>query len=479
MRRPLRAVAPAPAALLLSGCLFVASPPDREYPEPDADVPARWTGADVPPGPVAPGWLETFGNPALAAAVAEAVARNHDLAAAAARIDAAAAEARIAGADAWPQLGAGFSASRQKQNYIGLPIPGAGDKVLSTRFTRVGVSLDLSWELDLWGRVRSGHAAALAEIQAAEDDLRAARESLAAQTAKAWFAAAEAHRQTELARTAVASYGNTTAFVRQRYEQGLRPAFDLRFALAEQASAEALLAQREEQLDRARRQLEILLGRYPAGAFKTAPDVPPLPPPVPAGLPADLVARRPDLAAAERRLAAAGARVDQSRAALYPRLALTASGGTSSDALRDLVDLDYSIWTLAANLTQPIFQGGRLRAGVDRAEAGARQALEAFLAAALAAYGEVETALAAEAFLARQERELATAAEQSTAARRLAGERYRAGVDSVLAWLIAQRRAIEAERQLITLRRLRLDNRVNLHLALGGGFEPETKEPSP
>ncbi len=479
MRRPVPAGAL--PALLLAGCLFEASPPERRIPEPPVAVPDRWTGADPPPGPVAPGWLETFGDPALAAAVAEAVARNHDLAAAAARIAAAAAEARIAGADAWPQAGAGFSASRQKQNFIGLPIPGAGDKVLSTRSTRLGVSLDVSWELDLWGRVRSGHAASLASVQAAEDDWEAARQSLAAQTAKAWFAAAEARQQADLARTAAASYRETAALVRRRYEEGLRPPLDLRLTLSELAAAEALLAQREDQLDRARRQLEILLGRYPAGTAEPATDLAPLPPPVPAGLPAELLARRPDLAAAERRLAAAGARADQARASLYPRLSLTASGGTSSDALRDLVNLDYSVWTLAANLAQPIFQGGRLRAGVDAAEAGERQALEGFLAAALNAYGEVETALAAEAHLARQERELSVAAEQVSAARRLAEERYRAGVDTFLAWLLAQRRAIETESQLISVRRLRLDARVNLYLALGGGFEtaaaPEAEQP--
>jgi len=458
------------AAILLAGCLFETAPPGRRYPEPDVALPDRWTGADALPGPVAPGWLETFGDPALTAAVAEAVARNHELAAAAARLDAAAAEARIAGADAWPQAGAGFSAARQKQNFIGLPIPGAGDEVLSTRSTRLGVSLDVSWELDLWGRVRSGHAAALADVQAAEADLRAARESLAAQTAKAWFAAAEARRQADLAREAAACYRETAALVRQRYQEGLSPALDLRQTLGELASAEAFLAQREDQLDRARRQLEILLGRYPAGSLEAAADLASVPPPVPAGLPAELVARRPDLAAAERRLAAAGARVDQARAALYPRLSLTTTGGTSSDALRDLVDLDYSVWTLAANLTQPIFQGGRLLAGVDAAEAGARAALETFHAAALKAYGEVETALATETFLARQERELAAAAEQAVAARRLSEERYRTGVDSLRAWLIARRRAIEAESQWRAARRLRLDARVNLHLALGGGF---------
>jgi len=197
---------------------------------------------------------------------------------------------------------------------------------------------------------------------------------------------------------------------------------------------------------------------------------------VPAGLPAELLARRPDLVAAERRLAAAGLSVDEARAARLPRISLTGSAGRSSQELEDLLDEDFTVWSLAANLLQPIFQGGRLAAAVDLAEARRREALAGWVSAALAAFGEVEQALAADAFLLARLAALEEAAEQALAARELSEERYLAGLAPYLSVLESQRQALAAESELLAARRGRLDARVDLHLALGGGFstgEPE------
>jgi multidrug efflux system outer membrane protein len=306
-------------------------------------------------------------------------------------------------------------------------------------------------------------------------DLAGARLSLAAQTAKAYFALTEARMQLDLARATVESYRKSAAGVRERFERGIRSSLDLRLSLAALAGSEALYEQRMEQHDRALRQLEILLGRYPGGSARFDEILPDPPAPPPAGLPADLVGRRPDIVAAERRLAASDARVRQAKAALFPSIRLTGSGGRSSQELGDLLDGDFTVWSLAAGVLQPLFRGGELRARVDLAGAGSRQALASYANALLQAYGEVESALAAEGFLAAREEALTRASEQSAAARALAEERYRSGLEDLVTLLEAQRRALAAESERISTVRLLLENRVDLCVALGGGFEENSE----
>ena len=190
------------------------------------------------------------------------------------------------------------------------------------------------------------------------------------------------------------------------------------------------------------------------------------------GLPVELLTRRPDLVRAERQLASSKALLRQAKAALLPRISLTASGGTVSDELKDLVDRDFSVWNFGGNLTQPLLEGGRLIAQVDLATARANQTLASYANTVLRAYSEVESILAAEQFLAEREIALAEAAEQSRGARLLAEEQYRTGLVDILTLVESQRRELEAQSELLVIRRQRLEARVDLHLALGGSFEP-------
>ena len=460
---------------LLLGC---ASPPPRQDIRGDLpQLPETWVADPEYDGPVSDDWWRELGSPPLEDLVREALTYNHDLRATAARLEAALAQARIAGADQLPQADFGFNAQRQQQKFVGLPIPGAGNQVLTSRSTVYGASLNLSWELDLWGRIRNATAAALADVQASEQQLRAAQLSLVAQTIKAWLAAVEAHHQLALAQATAENHRTTAAQVRERYERGIRPPLDLRLALTSESSAAAVVALRNSRLQSAIRQLEILAGRYPAAALATTNDLPELTGEVPAGLPSELLDRRPDLLAAERRLAATVARTREAKAALFPRIALTASGGRTSAELEDLLSSQFNVWSIAANLAQPVFQGGRLRANVRLNEARARESLESYAATALQAFGEVETSLANEELLRARAAQLAEAATQSTAALALAEERYRSGLEDFVTVMEAQRRAFENESQLLAVRRELLANRIDLHLALGGGFrepEPET-----
>lgn len=455
-------------AVVAVGC---ASPPRREAPDIHVDVPDAWTVEAASPAEADTSrWWMYFESDPLNAIVDEALADNFDLKGAVARVDAAAAIARLSGADLYPHLSAGFNASRRQQNIIGIPIPGGPD-LIQSRSNSFGTSLDVAWEIDLWGRIRNGQSAALADLEASWADLAAVRLSIAAQTVKTWFAVVESRLQLELAEETVESYRLSADQVRRRYEEGVRSSLDLRLALSSLYGAEALLELRKQQFDQTKRQLEILAGRYPAGRVDVDSDLPTVAVGVPPGLPSDLLIRRPDLLAAERRYAGAERRVSQARRAFFPRISLTGSAGTLSDQLEDLVDGDFGVWSIAANLTQPIFQGGRLRANLAQSEAMSDQALAQYAVSLLTAFGEVEASLFAEQTLARQESHTADAAEQSEAARQLAERQYNAGLVDYITVLETQRRALNSQSELLTVRRQRLDARVNLHVALGGGFD--------
>jgi NodT family efflux transporter outer membrane factor (OMF) lipoprotein len=476
MRRPVGTVALGAVAALLLAAACV-SPPAPSTSDPGIDVPEAWAALHPRAGeaqgrPIETDWLAQFEDPELDALIDEALDRNRDLRAAAARLRRAEAAARAAGADRLPQVGARLDGRRQRSNFFGLDVPGAEDGVLPVLTTTYGVSLELSWEADLWGRLRAAERAALADQRAAYATYRGARLSVAAQTAKAWFALVAAAEQRALAERTLDSYRESLTGVERRYRRGLVDALDVRLTRTNVANAEALLATRERQLAAARRQLEILIGRYPAAEVESRPSLPGVPDPVPAGLPAELVGRRPDVLVARLELTAADARVEQARKALYPSLSLTGSGGGSAPAFRDLLDGDFSVWSLAASLTQPIFQGGRLRANVDARAAGSEEALASYAGTLLAAYGEVEGTLEAERRLAERARALSTAEEEAAAAERLARRQYREGLVDVLSLLESQRRALTARSDVIAIRRERLQNRVDLHLALGGGFDP-------
>jgi outer membrane protein, multidrug efflux system len=442
----------------------------RRTPVAGVPKPATWLAGPVSQGAVVDSWWTLFGAEELTGTVQEALQANLDLRRFLARWDAAVAQARIAGAPMLPGLDVGAGSQRQQQVFVGLPIPGREGEPLVSRSTVHALSFNLSWELDLWGRMRAGQRAALAEVQASEEDYRAALVSVAGQTVKLWLAVAEAQRQRELAQSTADNFSATARQVRGRYERGLRAALDLRLSLHNEAMADAMVHLRERELEGLTRQLEILLGRYPAGQWVISNSLPEVPSALPAGLPSTLLERRPDLVAAERRLAASLARVDEAKAALFPRISLTTSGGRTSGELEDLLSSQFNFWSVAGNLAQPLLQGGRLQANVALSEARAREAVEQYRLAALRAFGEVEMALASDQWLERRETDLSRAVEHSQAASRLAEERYRMGLIDFVTLMEAQRSAFNAESEFILVRRQRLDNRVDLCLALGGGF---------
>lgn len=473
-RRPASAIALAGLGLLSAGC---ATLPPSPAPDTRIELPSDFGSGGPAPATtdgsasLSDQWWISFQDPQLGALIEQALENNLDLQTTAARVDAALAQARIVGADLAPQAGASLNSRRSKQNFIGLPIPGAQDRVLSTTSTNHGLSLNVSWEPDLWGRLRAGKAAALGDARAAALELDAARVSLAGQIAKVYFAQLEAAQQVALDQQTLASRRQTAEQIGLRYDRGLASPLEVRLARTQVANLEASLVANRQRADRLTRQLEVLLGEYPDGDLVHEGALPSPPGATPSGVPSDLLLRRPDLAIARERALAAAQRVRQAEAALYPSFSLTASGGTSSNELDDLLDGDFSVWSLATSLLQPIFQGGRLRAAVDLNEAVHEQTLLAWVQQTLLAFSEVETQLAAERFTQDRLDALDRALTEAREAERLALDRYLAGLAGYLDLLDAQRQAFGAESQLLSARRARLDARIDLILALGGGFE--------
>ena len=480
---------------LLVGC---ASAPERQTMAWEADLPTAWAagGSGSSDGPE--GWLRDFEAPMLPALVAEAQRNNPDLQATAARFGQALAESGIAGAARLPTAGLGVNGVRQELNTFGpfetedrplgdalagLIPAGAPPAVQaipeqindldlipspSSRFTNYQLQLNLQWEADLWGRLRDRDSAALAQAQARQADWRGARLSLAAQVAKSWFNLAEAKQQVVQARKTMRSYADSLATLEERFQRGLSQGLELRMVRSQTAAAQSELTIRQRALEQAARQLEVLLGRYPSAELAAPRALPPLPAAIPAGLPSGLLTRRPDLIAAERRLAAAEREVSAARKERLPQFALTASGGTSSREFNNLIDSDFSVWSLGANLTQPIFQGGRIRANIDRSLSLREQAAAAYRSRALQAFLEVESTLAAEHSLQQEYAQLSLAAEESREAEVLAWERYRKGTGSFMNVLDNRRSAATYESNQLRLRNQLLKNRLDLYLALGG-----------
>ena len=364
--------------------------------------------------------------------------------------------------------------SKQQSGYralartiVGVPAA-AGTAITAGRY---GVSLSAAWEVDLWNRLADRTRSAVSDLQATRADYAAAGLSLAGQTARLYFGVIAAERALELAQQTLDIRQSTTARVRRRYEAGLVPPLDLRLALTNEASAAVLLATRERERDRLVRQLEVLLGAYPRGTFAGAEQLPRLAPIPDPGVPSELLLRRPDLVAAELRIEAAGATVAAARAALLPRIRLTGTLGRQAGDFGDLLDSAFNVWSLAADLLAPLFQGGRLRAQVAVARAQLAEALAAYRDLVLESFLEVETALAQDRFYAAEVDATLALLQQAEAAARLARDRYGAGLIDLLALLEAERERLQAAAQALNARLARVQARVDLYLALGGGFD--------
>ena len=453
----------------LSSCGII---PDHQTPVPDLNSPDHWTGTTAfsvqDPLP----WLLEIQDPALEALVKEALLHNFDLQAASARVEIARATARVNGADRFPQVSAGADAMRSQRNST------QGFTLTNPRNNNFGVDFSLNWELDVWGKLKNRAQAAELGFAASEMDFKYARLSLAARVASAWFRVIGANQQLGLAEKKVQAFIQTQKIIYDGFVDGIFNPLDLRLARANVSVAQSQRDGRRMGLDNALRSLEILLGRYPQASLAAAASLPELKPHTAVSLPSTLLRRRPDIIAAEQRLLAADQQFNAAWKNLLPSFSFAASGGTNAGRLSDILDYNQLVWNILGNLTQPLFQGGRLIAQKEQANAQALEAASNYATVILTAYFEVETGLYSEQLLETQEKSFQIASHESVEAERLALEEYSSGLVDMMTLLESQRRSYDARSALLEVSTQRLLNRVNLYLALGVDIEIEN-DPSP
>ena len=448
----------AAAAAALAGCAL-PTPPARPdvvaQALPNLRLPPGWSAAAAS-GAVADRWLAGFADAQLDALVAEALAYNADLRVAAARVEQAAAYVKLSGSTLYPQVALRATGS------VGADSSGVQ-----------GAGLFVNWELDLWGRIRAGQAATQGQYESALLDAEYARQSISALVAKGWFLATEARLQKALAEEMSTAAERQLGLAQDRLRVGAGNESDVAAARAGLASYRDSVQALDLAQQQALRSLESLVGRYPAAAVAVPRQLAALPGPVPAGMPAELLERRPDVVAAERRVAAAFYRVEEAKAAKLPRVSLTAAVNTISSDVFVLQDRDNPVWSIGAGLVAPLFLGGQLQAQLDIRTAEQKQAIAEYGRTGARAFGEVENALSAAFTLDRREAILKQAVADQTRALELVQVRYQVGSGDLRA-VQQQQLALGASRTaLLRVQSERLVQRVNLHLALGGSFDAQ------
>ncbi len=448
------------AAGTLAGCAV-----GPNYRRPDLPAPESFYGS---PGPSSEAsladtkWWDLFNDPALRSLIEEALRNGYDVRLAAARVEEARARYGIAGSLYYPEIGVSAGVSRVHTSKYSTPGNVTGNQVSANGL--------LSWELDVWGRIRRLNEAARAQYLATEEGRRGVDLSLVADVASAYFDLRELDAELEISRRTRATFQDTYDLFNRRLEGGAASALETSRAEVLLANASAGIPVLEQRIVARENQITLLLGRppgpVPRGGVLTEQA---LPPAVPAGLPSALLLRRPDVRAAEQNFIAANANVGVARAAFYPTLSLTGLLGGLSPSLRDLFAAGRT-WSIGAGLLGPLFAGGGLRSQERAARAQFDEARVTYEQAVTRALGEVSSDLVAIDKLAAEEAERARAVNAARESVRLATRRYESGLSAYFEVLDALQQLLPAETALVQTRRDRLTAFVSFYRALGGGW---------
>jgi multidrug efflux system outer membrane protein len=482
-----RGIAPLMAALLLSACAAPA------FKQPVLDTPAafkessvirtapdgsRWTQARHAEQQPRGQWWLAFQDPRLTELVDEASRNNASLAVAAARVKQARAIAGIAQADRIPQVGLGVQAQRARPAPLDVNLPQGSPVAPQNSYS---ASLSASYEVDLFGRVSSNVEAARQDAGAVEASYRSVLLSLQADVAQQWFRLRALDAELATVDAAVRLREESVRVNQRRFDLGDIGEFDLTRAKTELSATRAEAIGLQRQRTTAEHALAVLLGR-PAARFTAT--TAPLPesvalPAIPAGLPSTLLERRPDIAAAQRAMEAANARIGVARAAMFPALNINAAGGGVGGTMADVFNWSSRSWVLGALLSLPIVDGGRNKANVTRSEAALEESVAAYRERVLAAFAEVEDNLAGVRILAEQGTQVDDAVRSARRSVELAQKLYDAGRSSYLDLLDAQRNLASVERTAAQLRGNQALTTVALIRALGGGWDAPMAEAAP
>ncbi|MDL2284017.1 efflux transporter outer membrane subunit [Oxalobacter sp. OttesenSCG-928-P03] len=462
------------AAVILGTGALVSCSLTPDYLRPDAglpkEAPVSWeqgVKAQKEESDLNAGWWHGFGSDTLLRLQKAGLAQNHDFAARGWQLAQAVAQARVARAPLFPWLGAEVHGSRL----------GEHDN-RTHRFSMtdtVSGSFQASYEVDIWGKLRSQADSASFIAEATLNDWRAAGLSLESDIALAYFYLLGQKERLAVQSRILDAARQMLDYMEKRHRAGAASPLDIARQKSDVAAMEARVEELERVAQAATNNLNNLLGNAVitdelSDAIRKEKLTDLLAPAVPAGLPSDLLIRRPDILSAEAMLKSANADIGAARAAFLPSIFLTAQGGTQSSSLHNLFHSSSLFYALASSLVAPIFEGGRLEAQLDITLARREEMVARYQQAALSAFLEVDTAIAANAFLMREEKKRREASEQAQEAYRIVSVRYAAGAEEFLAVLDAQRTMLNAEDAVVTVALARLNASAGLFKALGGGW---------
>ena len=460
--------------LLLSACTS-GPPPTR----PGVEIPAAykesdgWKQAEPNDAEIRGAWWQAYADPLLDALMTQVSVSNQTLAQAEARYRQARALVQSARAGYYPTVGASLTSTRSSARGRGSQsAPGVTDNSTagSGAITSNTLGLDARWEIDLWGRVQRTVEAQYAGALASAGDLEASRLSVQAQLAQSYFLLRSVDTQKQLLARTLADYQRSAQLTQNQYNAGIIAKSNLILAQTQlkttQAQALDLGVQRA-QLEHA---IAVLIGRTPSGFSISPGNLAVTVPVIPVALPSHLLERRPDIAAAERRVESANAQIGIARTAYFPQLSLSASGGAQSSTLADLLSLPNRFWSFGPALTASLFDGGARRAQVEQATAAYDGTVAAYRQTVLTGFQEVEDSLAALRILEAESLVQEEALQLSRRSVELANNQYRAGIVSYLNVIQVQATALSNERAALEILNRRLAASVQLVKALGGGW---------
>jgi multidrug efflux system outer membrane protein len=439
----------------------VPTPPAHRFFEGEAQAQSL---ADVP-------WWEVVKDPVLQQLMREAIANNLDLRVATARVAEARAQYGIAKSFLFPQVGVSAGYDAQQASRLSEPTQALPFK---KTYQNWNAGFPISWEIDLFGRIRRDKEAAFATYLATEEGRRAALITLVADVASTYLFLRELDLQLDVARRTVQTNEETVRFYETRLKGGVSNRLEVDRAVANRSRTAVVIPQLEQQIAVAENALSLLLGRPPGPIVRgEALSDTARPPEVPVGLPAALLERRPDVLAAEELLVASNANVGAAKALFFPTISITGILGTVSSEFSNLLKADANVWQVSPSLFAPIFQGGRIRRNYDAAKARYEQALAQYQKAALNSYREVANALVSVKKLGEARLELEDGVEALRDASALARSRYDTGLANYLEILNADQQLFDQEIQLAQVRGEEIRAFVELYRALGGGWQPE------
>jgi NodT family efflux transporter outer membrane factor (OMF) lipoprotein len=471
-------------AAILSGCMV-----GPNYQRPPASAPAAWKEPPPPnwksatPRDELPRgkWWEVFGDPQLDALEEQVAVSNQSIAQAEAQFRAARAAAAVARANLFPTVTAGASATRSRGSTgrgssaagsgsggtTGTPAASATSAATTSLYQ---VPIDVSYEVDVWGRVRRQVEAGVATAQAGAGDLETLRLSMQAELAVDYFELHGLDAQQQLLTTTAGAYQKALELTTNRYNQGVASGVDVAQAQTQLETTRAQAIDLGVQRTALEHAIAVLIGKPPSELTITLAPVGVQPPAIPVALPSELLERRPDVAASERRMAAANAQIGVQVAAYYPTLSLTASGGFESSNLADLFSWPSRFWSLGASAVETLFNGGARRAATEQARANYDAAVAAYRQSVLTAFQNVEDNLAALRVLDEEAAQQAIAVAAAEKSLSLSSYRYQGGITTYLEVITAQAAALTNERTAVDILTRRMTASVNLVKALGGGW---------